>query len=1000
MNCFAKRFTGALLVLLLGLSGMAWGQTNPTAQSLPFSENFGTSSFSSLPAGFAAWNGTGLKKSLSAAESSVPTGDATVTAKTVTSTTAGVFGLSISDDGRVYIQTSSNVTNGTNQLALAISTLNKQNITISFKTKVELPPDASRAYGVVAQYRIGTSGSWTTFTNGSIEYTNQVAGTTTSFTELSFGSDADNQSVVQIRWATWRADGSGSSGGLSIDDIEISGDDIGGNIPPIITNINQNPVLDITSSTTVSVSADVTDDVSVDLVELRWGTAPETYDYTINMSVGSGDTYTTNTDIPAQTDGTTVYYVIYAEDNEEASRTSAEQSYTVSDPKTTTLPYAETFDSDLGDCYVYNASGETKYWVQTGGYAYMSGYNTGDLEEDWLILPGINLNNYSDEIMTFETWWQYGTDDEDNYLKLLYSTNYTGIGDPSLATWTELTYTQPASATIWASSGNIDLSGISGTSVWIAFKYNYSAGMYRNWRVDNISIEEVAGPLLTVSTETLSGFTYREGEGPSAEQSFTVSGINLEEDISITAPTNYEISTGTGAAFVATSPITLTPDGATVSETTIYVRLKAGLEYGVYSSETITASSANADSKTVTCSGQVIPVLPFAENFDYTENDLLVNLGWNAHSGAGTNSVRVVSPGLEFPGYPSSGIGNAAAVDNTGEDVHLVFDQVTEGSVYVSFIMKTGATNFEGYFLHLGQTNIGTTYFSRVWVNATGDGVGIGTTAPAEYIPISVATPTLIVLKFTFSNKLSELFVFNSMPSSEPATPDASFTETVAFSNIGSVALRQYDASQDIIVDGIRIATSWNDAPLPITLAAFTADYVGGTVKLAWETFSETENAAFRIYRDGEMIAELAGAGTTSEPQSYAYTDNYVIPGHTYTYVLADVSEGNVEVKHTDKAVTVTAAEGDVVKDFAVGNAYPNPFNPVTVVPLNLAKNAHVHARLYDMLGRPVQELHNGALAAGSHALRIDGANLSTGIYFVRVRVNDDLHVQKIALMK
>ena len=72
------------------------------------------------------------------------------------------------------------------------------------------------------------------------------------------------------------------------------------------------------------------------------------------------------------------------------------------------------------------------------------------------------------------------------------------------------------------------------------------------------------------------------GNGASAEQSFTVEGSNLTNNISITPPTNYEISTATGGSFVATNPITLTQSGGTVSTTTIYVRLKAGLSVNTY----------------------------------------------------------------------------------------------------------------------------------------------------------------------------------------------------------------------------------------------------------------------------------------------------------------------------------------------------------------------------------------------------------------------------------
>jgi len=226
MGGIMKKLLFVFMLSLLVVS-MAWGQTNPAPQTIPYEQSFGTTSFSTLPNGFAAWNGTGLRKTLATAESSIPTGDAVVTARTSTSATAGVSGLAISSDARAYIQTSSNATNGTNQLALALNTTGKTNILLSFTVRVELPPDANRPYGVVSQYRIGTTGTWNTISNGSIEYTNQSAGTITSFTDLALGSNANNESVVQIRWATWRSDGSGSSGGLSIDNIEVSGTDSG-----------------------------------------------------------------------------------------------------------------------------------------------------------------------------------------------------------------------------------------------------------------------------------------------------------------------------------------------------------------------------------------------------------------------------------------------------------------------------------------------------------------------------------------------------------------------------------------------------------------------------------------------------------------------------------------------------------------------------------------------------------------------------------------------------
>ena len=219
-----------------------------------------------------------------------------------------------------------------------------------------------------------------------------------------------------------------------------------------------------------------------------------------------------------------------------------------------TIPYTQAFAADLGDCYTYSVSGATKDWYHDdsegnpSGSAACNGWNTGDLEEDWLILPGINLDSYSNETMTFESWYKFGTDDADNYLKLQYSTDYTGLGDPSLATWSDLSYTQPSAAETWTASGNVDLSGIVGTSVWIAFKYHYNSGSYRQWNIDNISIIEgtpaleasfTASPVSPVLTGTTIDFTNTTtgGATPYASYSWQIddgAAFETTEDASYT----------------------------------------------------------------------------------------------------------------------------------------------------------------------------------------------------------------------------------------------------------------------------------------------------------------------------------------------------------------------------------------------------------------------------------------------------------------------------------
>ncbi len=98
---------------------------------------------------------------------------------------------------------------------------------------------------------------------------------------------------------------------------------------PVISNILTTPS-NPTSVDAVTVNADVVDyDGTISSVVLSWGTTQGVYPNDITMNVSTGDTYQTATDIPAQTLGTTVYYIITATDNDTQVTVSEEQSYTV-----------------------------------------------------------------------------------------------------------------------------------------------------------------------------------------------------------------------------------------------------------------------------------------------------------------------------------------------------------------------------------------------------------------------------------------------------------------------------------------------------------------------------------------------------------------------------------------------------------------------------------------------------------------------------------------------
>ncbi len=136
-------------------------------------------------------------------------------------------------------------------------------------------------------------------------------------------------------------------------------------------------------------------------------------------------------------------------------------------------------------------------------------------------------------------------------------------------------------------------------------------------RIDDISISgEVVVPTISLTPSSLSGFGYMVGLGPSAEQSFSVSALNIVNPLLLSAPQDFEISAVSGGSPAAT--LSLTPTGNTVPATTVYVRLKAGLGVGTYAAETVVASTPGAASQSVACSGTVapaaVPAAPLAQD--------------------------------------------------------------------------------------------------------------------------------------------------------------------------------------------------------------------------------------------------------------------------------------------------------------------------------------------------------------------------------------------------
>ena len=163
---------------------------------------------------------------------------------------------------------------------------------------------------------------------------------------------------------------------------------------------------------------------------------------------------------------------------------------------------------------------------------------------------------------------------------------------------------------------------------------------------------------LAVSPNAMDGFSYAEGYGPSAVKSFAVIGADLSGDITVTAPTDYEISDAENGTYGST--LTLTASNRSGRETLTY-----DFEGGWQGWTTFQGSTTSPDS--------------WMHNTEYpTTNN-------NFSSGYGYNSSDGFMLSESYISGTSSGSGTAVTPDN-----YLVSPQVALGG---SITFQAGVQN-------------------------------------------------------------------------------------------------------------------------------------------------------------------------------------------------------------------------------------------------------------------------------------------------------------------
>ena len=202
----------------------------------------------------------------------------------------------------------------------------------------------------------------------------------------------------------------------------------------------------------------------------------------------------------------------------------------------------------------------------------------------------------------------------------------------------------------------------------------------------------------------------------------------------------------------------------------------------------------------------------------------------------------------------------------------------------------------------------------------------------------------------------------------------------------GSYAMDVVINSTDPVTPEVIVPVTMAVSTIPVELTSFAAQSDKNNVTILWSTATETNNSGFQIERklsgtsDWKTVSFVSGKGTTTERNSYSYSDKGLAVGK-YSYRLKQVDfDGTFEYSSIIETDVTTPDK------YALYQNYPNPFNPATTIEYSLPEKANVTISIYSAIGELVMTLVNGTVEAGYQRANFNASGLTSGTYIYQIK--------------
>ena len=485
---------------------------------------------------------------------------------------------------------------------------------------------------------------------------------------------------------------------------------------------------------------------------------------------------------------------------------------------------------------------------------------------------------------------------------------------------------------------------------------------------DGVTFTASYEPVITVSTTSLTHFGNVQTGSSSTEQSFTVEGDDLNGDITITPPTGFEISTGTGGSFVPTNPITLTRTGRDVSTTNIYVKFTPTIAAETSGNITHTSTGATTKNVAVAGTGTTAGASSNVAITELADHHLSADYDYIEIYNAGNASANI--DGYVLKERPQAGTTgessftlSSARQGNDGGSNYLTL----EPGEY-AIICRSSVSTFEGNF------------------SGIGDNVAIFSSLGYGGIP-NIDGLERYQLEGTAKAVLDNFGDWDD---------EGVFSVTVGKS------FERSSASSDGEVEGSWSRTTsesygytpggFNNNPLPIELISFKATVVGDIINIEWLTISETNNDFFTVEKSidaesFEALENIPGAGNSNDFNYYSIKDENPAEGINYYRLKQTDFDGEVSISDiTSVCLSSDLWTIDCSQPYSDGNfinseLYGYPYLKVKI-------------EIIDVLGKVYYSTYLN-VNQEKKMISINAENLKKGVYFFRVMNDDNVVVKK-----